>query len=149
MDTLQHQYADTGTYTVKLKVVLAGQCLDSTLTRASVYPGFYPGFIFDGACLFTPFEFQDTTKSRYGTPSYWSWNFGDETTEADTSHAPDPTWLYNSLGFKTVQLIVASNKGCIDTVPIQVEVKDKPDLTLPFTDTLICSIDTLATAGYR
>jgi gliding motility-associated-like protein len=26
---------------------------------------------------------------------------------------------------------------------VQVEVKDKPDLTLPFTDTLICSIDTL------
>ena len=141
--TLQHQYADTGTYIVKLKVVLAGQCLDSTTTRARVYPGFYPGFVYDGACIYTPFKFQDTTKSRYGAPSYWNWNFGDETTEADTSRSPNPTWLYNSLGFKTVQLIVASDKGCIDTVPIQVEVKDKPDLTLPFKDTLICSIDSL------
>ncbi|HUQ67029.1 MAG TPA: PKD domain-containing protein [Flavitalea sp.] len=141
--SLQHQYADTGTYLVKLKVVLAGQCIDSTTTRAHVYPGFYPGFIYDGACLFTPFEFRDTTKSRYGAPSYWSWNFGDETTEADTSDLRNPTWLYNTLGFKNVKLIVASDKGCIDTVPIQVEVKNKPNLTLPFTDTLICNIDTL------
>jgi PKD repeat protein len=141
--TLQHQYMDTGTYIVRLKVSLAGQCIDTTSTRARVYPGFYPGFVYDGACLYTPFEFRDTTKSRYGAPSYWSWNFGDETTDADTSHSSTPQWLYSTLGFKTVELIVASNKGCIDTVPVQVEVKDQPDLTLPFTDTLICSIDTL------
>jgi PKD repeat protein len=141
--SLQHQYRDTGTYIVKLKVSLAGQCVDSTTTRARVYPGFYPGFVFDGACLYTPFEFQDTTKSRYGKPAYWSWTFGDETTEADTSHLSSPKWQYSTLGYKTVELIVASDKGCIDTVPVQVEVKDKPDLTLPFTDTLICSIDTL------
>jgi gliding motility-associated-like protein len=128
---------------VKLKVVLAGQCLDSTTTIAKVYPGFYPGFTFNGACLYTPFEFLDTTKSRYGKPSVWSWSFGDETTDADTSHSPSPDWLYHSLGFKSVQLIVGSDKGCIDTVPIQVEVKDKPDLTMPFRDTLICSIDSL------
>ena len=67
--TLQHQYADTGTYIVKLKVVLAGQCVDTTSTKARVYPGFFPGFTYDGACIFTPFEFQDTTKSRYGRPS--------------------------------------------------------------------------------
>lgn len=141
--TLQHLYADTGTYRVKLKVVLAGQCLDSTSTLAKVYPGFFPGFTFNGACLYTPFEFRDTTTGRYGPASTWTWNFGDETTEADSSHAKNPTWRYNSLGFKTVQLIVGSTKGCIDTVPVVVEVKDKPDLTLPFTDTLICDIDTL------
>ncbi len=141
--TLQHRYADTGTYKVKLKVVLAGKCVDSTTTLAKVYPGFYPGFEFDGACLYTPFEFTDTTKSRYGRPSTWMWNFGDETTEADTSHSSTPNWRYNTLGFKTVQLIVGSTKGCIDTVPVTVEVKDKPDLTLPFTDTLICDIDSL------
>lgn len=141
--TLQHRYARAGDYRVKVKVVLAGQCRDSAITIAKVYPGFFPGFTFDGACLFTPFEFKDITRSTYGRPSFWSWNFGDETTEADTSHAKSPTWKYNSLGLKTVQLIVSSDKGCIDTVPITVEVKDQPDLTLPFTDTLICDIDSL------
>lgn len=140
---IQHQYADTGTFDVKLKVVLAGQCVDSTTTKAKVYPGFYPGFVYNGACLYTPFEFTDTTKSRYGEPSTWNWSFGDETTTADSSHISDPSWLYHSLGLKTVRLIVGSSKGCIDTVDKVVEVKDKPDLFLPFKDTLICSIDSL------
>lgn len=138
-----HQYADTGTYTVKLKVILAGQCVDSTTTLAKVYPGFYPGFVTQGTCVLLPLQFTDTTKSRYGVPSKWRWNFGDETTLADTSLAKNPSWKYANTGIKTVQLIVESNKGCIDTVTKQVEVRDKPPITLPFKDTLICSIDTL------
>jgi len=141
--TLQHKYADTGTYKVKLKVVLAGQCIDSAVTNARVYPGFFPGFIFDGSCLFAPFIFTDTTKSRYGSPFSWKWSFGDETTDSDSSGSKNPSWLYHTLGFKEVRLIIGSDKGCIDTVIQNVEVKDKPLLILPFKDTLICWTDSL------
>lgn len=136
---IQHQFADTGTYTVKLKVILAGQCLDSTSTLAKVYPGFYPGFTVTGSCLLTPLQFTDTTKTKYGFVNSWRWNFGDETTTADSSHLQNPLWKYSTLGTKTAQLIVQSNKGCIDTVSVPVQVKDKPAITVPFTDTLICS----------
>jgi len=136
---IQHQFADTGTYTIKLKVILAGQCVDSTTTLAKVYPGFYPGFIVTGSCLFTPLQFTDTTKTKYGVVNAWRWNFGDETSAADTSHLQTPQWKYFTLGTKTAELIVQSNKGCIDTVSALVEVKDKPLITLPFKDTLICS----------
>lgn len=142
--TLQHLYADTGTYTVKLKVELAGQCIDETETKAKVYPGFFPGFIFDGGCLYSPFQFTDTTRSRYGRAAFWQWNFGDETTAADTiSRTPTPSWLYHSLGFKTVELIVESDKGCKDTVQKVVEVTERPPILLPFKDTLICTPDSL------
>lgn len=141
--TLQHQYADTGSYRVHLKVTLKGQCIDEAFAVAHVYPGFFPGFTVNGACLYTPFEFKDTTKSRYGKPAAWRWIFGDETTEADSSHSAAPQWLYHSLGQKTVMLDVASNKGCRDTVSVVVDVTEKPDLVLPFKDTLICSIDSL------
>jgi hypothetical protein len=140
---IQHQYSDTGTFRVTLKVILAGQCVDSTFTSAKVYPGFFPGFIYTGSCQFSPFQFVDTTASRYGLASDWKWSFGDETTQSDSSALKAPTWLYNSLGLKTVRLIVGSSKGCRDTVEKIIEVRDKPALTLPFTDTLICSIDTL------
>lgn len=141
---VSHQYADTGTYTVKLKVYLAsGQCVDSTTTKAKVYPGFYPGFRSLGTCILLPIQFTDTTRSRYGSPVKWNWNFGDETTLADTSRLRNPTWKYGSIGFKTVTLIVESDKGCIDTAINQVEVRDKPPMGLPFKDTLICSVDTL------
>ena len=138
-----HQYLDTGAYTIKLKVILAGQCIDSTTTIAKVYPGFYPGFVSQGTCVLLPLQFIDTTTSRYGIPSKWRWKFGDETTQADTSSNRNPSWKYATIGFKTVELIVESTKGCIDTVTKQVEVRDKPPIELPFKDTLICSIDTL------
>jgi gliding motility-associated-like protein len=140
---MSHQYLDTGSYRVKLKVILAGQCIDSTTTVAKVYPGFYPGFQTQGTCLLLPIQFVDTTKSRYGVASKWRWNFGDETTQADTSHLKSPSWKYATTGFKTVELIVESNKGCIDTILRNVEVRDKPPIILPFKDTLICSVDTL------
>lgn len=140
---VQHQYNDTGTYTVRLKVVLAGQCIDSTTTRARVYPGFFPGFTSLGSCKFTPFQFNDTTKSRYGRVSSWRWSFGDVSVENDTSLLKSPTWLYNNLGIQRVELIVQSDKGCIDTVYKEVEVRDIPLMSLAFNDTLICSIDSL------
>ncbi len=138
-----HQYADTGVYTVKIKVILAGQCIDSASTKAKVFPGFYPGFIVQGTCILLPLQFTDTTSSRYGVAGKWSWSFGDETTLADTSHTKTPSWKYATIGFKNVQLIVESTKGCIDTIIKAVEVRDKPPIIFPFKDTLICSIDTL------
>jgi len=140
---IKHQYADTGTFKVKLKIILAGQCLDSTTTLAKVYPGFYPGFTSFGNCQLTPIQFFDTTKTRYGNVNKWSWDFADPTSTADSSHKQNPSWLYGSIGFKKVQLIVESDKGCIDTIFRDVEVRDKPIITLPFKDTLICSVDTL------
>ena len=78
-------------------------------------------------------------KSKYGFANAWRWNFGDETTLADTSHNKTPSWKFSTKGTKTAELIVQSNKGCIDTVSVQFEVKDKPTIELPFRDTLICS----------
>lgn len=141
---IQHQYADSGNYTVKLKVLLAaGQCVDSTTTQAKVYPGFFPGFVSSGSCVLTPFSFIDTTYSRYGTVNKWAWNFGDETTDTDVSVVRTPNYKYNSLGFKTVTLQVESDKGCKGSATAQIEVRDRPNLFLPFKDTLICSIDEL------
>lgn len=140
---VQHQYADTGTYTVTLKVVLAGQCEDETVTLAKVYPGFYPAFRVQGTCVLLPLQFIDLTTSRYGAASKWSWDFGDETTTADVSNLQNPTWQYSTTGLKTVTLTVESDKGCVGTITGTADVRDRPPITLAFSDTLICSIDTL------
>jgi PKD repeat protein len=140
---IQHQYKDTGTYTVKLKVVLAGQCEDETVTLAKVYPGFFPAFSVQGSCLLLPLQFIDQTTATYGHAAKWSWDFGDETTTTDVSTVQNPTWKYNTTGSKTVKLTVESDKGCVASVTNTADVRDKPAIYLPFTDTLICSIDTL------
>jgi len=141
--TPTHIFSDTGKFTVKLKVTNALGCQDSAQTLMSVYPGFKVGFISNGNCFQTPFNFTDTTKTSYGIVDSWKWDFGETTTLADTSHLQNPSYLYPSGGVRTVRLIATNSKGCIDTVTSDITVRENPVLNLPFKDTLICSIDNL------
>jgi gliding motility-associated-like protein len=141
LSTPSHTYTDTGVYTVKLRVSLAGLCADSTLFKVRVFPGFFPGFIFTGGCFTNPFQFTDTTNTRYGVVDSWRWNFGDGSTLADTSRIKNPQWTYPASGPKDVSLIVTNSKGCIDTAQVTIQVLDKPVITLAFKDTLICRPD--------
>src|SRR6185437_7399151 len=134
---------DTGVYKVTLFVNKGELCSDSTSTIMKVYPGFFPGFKSSGICVLNPVQFTDTTKTRYGAISSWRWNFGDDASGADTSVIPAPSWKYSDTGVKNIQLIVSSSKGCMDTVKASIDMVDKPPISFPFRDTLICSIDTL------
>lgn len=135
---------DSGTYTVKLKVTSIGGCQDSTTAKVLVYPGFNTDFTVQATCLLNPYTFQDATTSKYGTVNSWRWDFGDNTSTADTSISKDTAWKYNTAGNVQVRLITSNTKGCVDTMTKTISVLDKPVLSLPFRDTLICSIDTLA-----
>ena len=141
--TPTYTYLDTGTYTLKLYVATSTGCTDSTSSLVRVYPGFSPGFTVTGSCYQSPFQFTDTSYVKYGTISAWSWNFGDPSSTSDTSSAKDPTYQYSGPDTVTVTLDVTSSKGCSGSATQTVIVSGKPDITLPFTDTLICSIDSL------
>ncbi len=141
--TVDHTYADTGTFMARLTVTGPKGCIGSDSTLVLVYPGFTPGFAVTGSCVLNPFHFKDTTVSKYGTVNSWFWNFGDQNTNADTSIIQNPTYKYLSASQKTVSLIVTNTKGCIDTAQLDYPVRDKPVLQLPFKDTLICNIDSL------
>lgn len=138
-----HIFTAPGDYTVKLRVTLQGICTDSTTTVVRVWPGFYPGFTTTGICVLTPYQFTDTTRANYGLVDYWHWNFGDNTTLADTSRIRTPQWTYAGPGPATVTLVVSTSKGCIDTIQQNINVLDKPTITMGFTDTLICQFDSL------
>ncbi len=117
---------------------------DSTTAVVKVYPGFTPGFTVDGTCFLNNYIFSDTSKTKYGSISSRLWDFGDLTSTADTARAKDSAWKYPATATVQVKLIVANNVGCIDTVTRSLTIVDKPTLSLPFRDTLICSNDTLA-----
>jgi len=136
-------YPDTGIYVVKLVVNPGGQCTDSATMQLGIYPGFFPDFISSGICVNKPTVFTDKTTTVYGTVNRWQWNFGENTMLNDTSRLQNPVYNYPTVGTKSVQLIVQSSKGCIDTVYKDIVIIDKPPITLAFRDTLICNIDTL------
>lgn len=135
--------AGAGTYTVKFVINRGTSCADSTTRTIGVFPGFFPGFTSAGNCYLNPFQFTDTTRTNYGFVDTWSWNFGDATTLADTSHLQNPQWTYATPGPKTVTLIVSNSHGCQNTIQTIINVLDKPVITLGFTDTLICLNDAI------
>lgn len=140
-DVASWHYADTGVFIVKFVINRGTSCADSVTRTVGVFPGFVPGFKFTGSCYTNPYRFTDTTFTKYGVVNSWSWNFGDLTTLADTSHINSPLWTYAAPGTKDVKLIVTNSKGCIDSITTVIDVLDKPALSLAFRDTLICRND--------
>ncbi len=120
-----------------------GGCTDTASATVKVYPGFTPAFTVNGSCYQSTFNFTDSSYAKYGTINSWFWNFGDPSTAADTSTQQNPSWLYAAPGTETVTLAVTSSEGCSGTATKSVVVNDAPPIYLPFTDTLICSGDTL------
>lgn len=143
LPTPTYSYPDTGVFTIKLIVNKGEQCSDSTTSVIHVYPGLHAGFYTTGICKDAPFHFFDTTVTHYGTVNSWAWNFGDALTLADTSNSQNPQYQYLDSGKNTVRLIASNTKGCFDTAYALITIVARPILTLPFHDTLICSIDTL------
>jgi gliding motility-associated-like protein len=141
--TPTYTYSDTGTYTLKLKVSNSVGCTDSTTAPVKVYPGFTPAFTTTGTCYQTPVQFTDATYARYGSVNSWSWNFGETSSASNTSTLQDPTHQYASPNTYTATLTVGTSEGCSGSASKSVTVSGSPDFYLPFTDTLICSIDSL------
>jgi gliding motility-associated-like protein len=142
--TPTHTYSDTGIYVLKLKVTSTGGCQDSTTAPVSIFPGFIPDFTIQGSCFLNAYQFKDATTTQYGVVNNWRWDFGDTGTTADTARSKDSAWTYSSARNINPSLIVSNSKGCIDTINKPFTILDRPQLNLPFRDTLICSIDTLA-----
>jgi gliding motility-associated-like protein len=148
--TTQHQanyaFPDTGLYKVKLIINKSDECSDSATSTVRVYPGFIPGFRFNGICVNKPTQFTDTSVSVYGNVNYRNWDFGDQSSIADVSGLQNPVYTYTVAGAKNVRLIVSDSKGCMDTVFGNVTIVDKPPLTTAFKDTLICKGDSMRLA---
>lgn len=136
-------YPDTGVYILTLYVNRGVGCADSTTALVRVYPGYFPAFTENSPmCKGRPVQFNDLTTANYGSVNSWQWDFGEPDVLNDISSLKNPVYTYSIPGDYNVNLIVASSKGCIDTIRKTVTITDKPEFTVS-NDTLICSIDTL------
>jgi len=139
-----HTFTDTGVFSIKLVVSIAGQCVDSIIKPLKVYPGFKPGFLNSvPLCIGLPVQFTDTTYSRYGLVDSWRWDFGDPSTLADTSHLQNPVYTYNLPGTYNVHVIVTNDKGCLKFYNKDVTITGLPPLSLFPADTAYCGLDSL------
>ena len=136
------QYANPGTYTLRLITNKGQDCADTAYTTIKVFPGFNPAFNLEEACVGLPYRFQDQTTTSLGIVDQWKWDFGDTGTLEDVADTPSATYQYSNKGRYRVSLIVSSTVGCIDTLFRDIDVGDRPEIGL-MGDTLICTADTI------
>ncbi len=142
-ETPTHIYSAPGDYQLILTVNAGTACAASDTSVVKVYPGFFPATdTVMNTCKGVPVQFNDITTTNFPPVDYWLWDFGDQTTNGDTSRIKSPTYTYATSGNYLAQLIVGTAKGCRDTLSVPVKIVDQPDFTIS-RDTLICTIDTL------
>jgi gliding motility-associated-like protein len=71
----------------------------------------------------------------YKAESYY-WDFGDPTTDQDTSTEKDPSWIYPGDG-DYVATLIATNKLCVDSIKIKVRIRENVKVDLG-PDRIVC-----------
>jgi gliding motility-associated-like protein len=123
--TVQHQYANSGIYMVKLVTTTTQGCIDSLSIQVEVRDMPIADFTFSNSCQYNLVQFTNATTIGGGTNTsglLWDWDFGNAT----VSNLKDPTSIYPSTGVFNVTLSVSSPGGCIADTTKQIEIFYKP-----------------------
>lgn len=117
-----HNYANTGYYTVTLTVTSNNNCTGTFTDRIRVYPNPVANFVATEVCVGTSTDFNDQSIISLGNIVNWQWDFDD----TNNSLVQNPQNLYAASGIYDVQLIVTSDSACSDTIIKQVHVNAYP-----------------------
>ncbi len=121
-----YTFNQVGSYNITLVTFSNNGCSDTLTKTINVYDNPSANFTFDKVCLNDTTTFTDQSTMPNGQPGNWQWDFGDVVSAGSTNTSP--TYVYTTPGMHDVQLIVASDKGCIDTISNQVEVYYLPEI---------------------
>ena len=128
---LQHPgtiYNEDGLYDVRLNVVSSHGCINDTTYSEYilVHPLPIASFRYDPSepSVFVPLVY---FYDQSALATIWRWNFGDTTYSSDQ----DPSHKYKNPGIYTVQLIVESEFGCLDTAWEVIDIKKDYAIWIP------------------
>lgn len=119
---------------------MGGQCEMTSTVVAVPPPPPVASFTSTTVCLGNPTNFTDQSS---GTPTSWSWNFGD----GNTSTVQNPSHSYAAPGTFTASLIVTDGNGCKDTTQVPVNVTQLPAPTVSSGTICIGNSTTLTASG--
>lgn len=118
-------YANDGDYDVTLVVTSDNGCTDTITKTINVWPLPIVDFSPSEVCLNDFTRFIDLSNVNSGSNVGWSWDFDDGSGSAVQS----PIHTYTTEGTYQVQLIVTTDKGCVDSVTKPVTVNPLPDVS--------------------
>lgn len=131
-NTVDYQFANTGSYDVWLVGSLDTVCRDSVMKTVVVDPNIQADFSVNSSCLEDSITFTNTSSLSAGSVVESNWDFDDGLTGSE----PIEKVKYASKGAKDVQLITITDKGCADTVSKTIVVYE-PKIT-SFQKPLMC-----------
>lgn len=109
-------------YNVKLRVLSAFSCTDSTVKAITIAPKPIVSFTAASVCFGSISYFTNNTTIKTGNITAYSWDFGNTTT-ATTTNA---SLTYLNPGNYTVRLTANSDKGCTASLSKNISVFQKP-----------------------
>ena len=124
-----HKYSTPGTYSVQLIVTGTGACLDTTTKSVEIYPVPEAQFTLNNVCQDAEVVYDNQSTTTSDTLKY-QWDFGD----GNTSVAQSPKNIYTKDGTYTVELVVNTEDGCIDSTQESVEIYPLPNAGFTFLD---------------
>ena len=110
---VEHVYAKTGLYSIRLIIKDAAGCIDSTSTTDSVKITDIKAdwTANDKACLGFPITFDNKSTGEYVS---YSWDFGDSSNFYPMANSG--TYLYKDTGYYDVKLTIKDVLGCSDSL---------------------------------
>jgi len=114
-----HQFADTGIYTVILTVNTQNNCSNSIRKTVDIYSNPVAEFLPDITCSNSPTTLHDISTSIDGNITNRHWIFPDGTTDT----VQNPEYTFTLAGKIPVQLIVETNLTCSDTLTKVIDIK--------------------------
>ncbi|GAB4094005.1 PKD-like domain-containing protein [Flaviaesturariibacter terrae] len=112
-----YQFAQSGTYTFQVlaNALTGGGCTGTKVLNNTITVTDGPKARFNPVlptCGGLAVQFNDVSTSDSTAVSQWTYNFGDGTTLADTSHLQNPSYTYPARAAYTVTLRAVNAAGC-------------------------------------
>lgn len=124
VDTITHEFTQSGIYTVTLLVKTPTNCDTTYTVSVTVIENPVANFVFSNVCYLDSNLLVSTSVPATGDNiANYHWNFGDNTTLVNT---PSVYHQYLNHGVYNAMLTVISNKGCVDSVIKSINVYELP-----------------------
>ncbi len=125
-----HIYAYPDTFLVSLIATDINGCTDTMTKEIYIYPPAVAGIEALDGCYADSSQLLDASYLPMGGNVVdWQWTMGDGL-GSDTLE--NPLYLYGSAGTFTVQLIIETNAGCVDTAVSEIEIFGLPDVQFDY-----------------
>lgn len=115
-------FTSASIYNVKLKILSAFSCPDSSVAAITVAPKPIVNFTSNSACLGTISYFTNNSSITTGSISSYTWDLGNSTTATTVN----TSLIYTNPGNYTVRLSATSDKGCVASLSKNISIFARP-----------------------